>query len=133
MQISGSIRCCFLNSADVTGAFMGDHAYQGPSSGTRRRARRSCGIDSDVLEVTALIVDADFGWRNPAREPTAVPARLHQALNESPIVVGRKPLAAAVLPLTRRQELSVGRSLDIFELTNEAVEGNVRQFRSEER
>lgn len=54
--------------------------------------------DLHILKFARLVVDADFGRRNPARELAQLRLLLHQALNKITVRVRRQKFAAAFFP-----------------------------------
>src|SRR5262245_28201356 len=82
-------------------------------------------VDLHVLEIAGLVVDADLGRSDPGREPAALPARLHQALDEVAVGLGRQPLVLLFGPFGVAQDLAAGRGVDALELADVAVEGDV--------
>ncbi len=102
--------------------------------------RQPCGegspsspVDLHILEIARLVVDADLGRRDPGRELAALPAGRHQALDEVAVRLGGQPLVLLLRPLGVAQHPAVGRGLDVGELADLAVEGDVRQLEPEVR
>src|SRR5208337_4896723 len=88
-------------------------------------------LDPDVFELPRLAVDADLRNRDPRRELAALEARPHQAGDEITVVLGGQPIVLVPRPFRFAQQLSVGRSLDVLELTDIAMEGDVGELEPE--
>src|SRR3974377_61111 len=84
--------------------------------------------DLHVLELARLVVEAHLGLRYPARELARLELRLHQAFDEVAVGIARQEVAPLVLPLRIAQQYPVHVRLDLGELADVAVKGDVRQF-----
>src|SRR5437868_6951881 len=87
--------------------------------------RRSAPVHLHIFEIAGLVVDAYLGGRDPGGELATLPARLHQALDEGAIVLGRHPLVLLRRPLRIAQDFARGRAFDVAELADLAIEGDV--------
>src|SRR6516225_7040468 len=89
---------------------------------------RLSAVHLHVLEVTWLVVDANFWGRDPGGVLAALPGWFHETLNEGAVVPRRQPLPLALLvaddaPIRCRRH--------VLELAHVAVEGNRWQLQFE--
>src|ERR1700733_5300867 len=89
------------------------------------------GPDLHIFETARLVVDADTRRRDPARELTQLGHRLHQAADEIAVVLGRQPGALVAVPGRFIDQLAGRRYFHVLELTDLAVEADMRQFEFE--
>ena len=88
-------------------------------------------MDLHVLEVAGLVVDADLGRRQiqEANLPRSQQGAIRLSM-KSPSSLDGQPWSFCFGPLAVAQHLAVGRGLDVLELADVAMEGDVRQLRS---
>src|SRR5882762_3391793 len=128
MQISGSIRCCTAYPALAAAAML---LTPSVSSADPRPPFVMSSIETDVLEIHGLAVDASGRRRDPARELARLGDPAHQRSDKSTVLLARQPLAHVGLPLGFRQHASVGRHAHSGEGAYLAVECLVRNPQSE--
>src|SRR5262249_19589916 len=90
--------------------------------GTHPMSRR----DLHVLEIAGLVVDADLRRRDPTRELAGLGNGRHQRGDELAVVRRRQPLVLVFRPSGLVDDSAVRLRKDILELTDMAVESDMR-------
>src|SRR5882757_8670845 len=84
-------------------------------------------LDLHILEIARLVVDADLGRRDPGRELAGLGYRNHQRRDKIAVVRRRQPIGFALVPVGLVDQHAVRRGVDVPELADLAVEGDVGQ------
>src|SRR5258708_20230424 len=84
-------------------------------------------LDLHIFEIAGLVVDADLGRRDPGGELAGLGDRLHQRGDEVAVVGRRQPFALSLVPGGLVDQHAVRCGVDILELADGAMEGDVRQ------
>src|SRR5579859_3281441 len=90
-----------------------------------RRFTRLLSIESHVVEVDALAVDAGRGRRDPAGEAAGLDDAPHERCDERAIFPGRQPSGRFAVPPRFAHHLARGRHFDSRQRSDPPVEGLV--------
>src|SRR5438105_4806694 len=87
----------------------------------------SWSVETYVLEVHGLAVDAHHRRRNPVRELARLNHTAHQAGDEGAVFAAREPLVLLAGPFGFADDPPIRRNLDARQRADVAVEGLVRR------